>query len=137
MMKKFKESLENKKKKRLIVFDFITNELPDIYALADLAIARSGAGTVNELMALNIPAIFIPLAIATKNEQLRNARYVEKIGGSVIIEERDLNAKLLCKNIEDILFSNKLSKMKENLKNHSITNGTKKMIDLILKIIGK
>ena len=136
-MKKFKELLDNNKKKRLFIFDFIKDELADIYALADLAVARSGAGTVNELMALNIPAIFIPLAIATKNEQLRNARYVEKIGGSIIIEEKDLNPVILLKNINDILFTVRINKMRHSLKEHSIQNGTKNMINLIFKITGK
>lgn len=136
-MKKFKDSLNDKEKNRLVVFDFIRDELADIYALADLAVARSGAGTVNELMALNIPAIFIPLAIATKNEQLRNARYVEKIGGGIIIEERDLSPEILLKNINDILFTNKAIKMKENLKKHSISNGSKNMLNLILELAGR
>ena len=136
-MKKFKESLNKNKKKRLIVFDFIKDELADIYAMADLVVARSGAGTVNELMALNIPVIFIPLAIATKNEQLRNAKYVEKMGGSIIIEEKDLNPEILLEKIKTILFTDKIVKMKENLKKHSIQNGTKNMIDLIFELIGR
>ena len=136
-MKKFRESLDNNKKKRLLVFDFIKEELAAVYALADLAVARSGAGTVNELMALNIPAIFIPLAIATKNEQLRNAGYVKKIGGSIIIEEKDLNPEILLKSINDILFTDRIKKMRHNLKEHSIQNGTKNMINLIFKIAGR
>lgn len=136
-MKKFKESLGNNKKNRLLVFDFINNELPDIYAATDLAIARSGAGTVNELMALNIPAIFIPLAIATKNEQLKNAKFVEKINGSIIIEEKFLNPEILLKKINDILFTNKIKKMKENLKKITLQDGAKNMIKLIFDLLGR
>ncbi len=134
-MKKFRESLNIKKKNRLIIFNFINNELPDIYALADLVIARSGAGTVNELMALNIPAIFIPLAIATKNEQLKNAKFVEKINGGIIIEEKKLSPELLLKKINEILFTDKIKRMKENLKKQKLQDGAKNMINLIFNLL--
>ncbi len=134
-MKKFKESLDNKKKNRLVIFDFINKELPDIYAAADLAVSRSGAGTVNELMSLSIPTIFIPLAISTKNEQLRNAQFVENINGGIIIEENQLNPGVLLKNINDILFTDKINMIKKNLKKLKFQNGTENMIKLIFKLL--
>ena len=132
-MKKFKESLDEYKKKRFIIFDFINDEIGDIYSIADLAIARSGAGTVNEFIALNIPAIFIPLAIAAKNEQLRNAKIVENMQAGIIILEKNLTPDILLKNINDILFSDKLIKMKKNLQKTSNLNGTQNMLNLILE----
>lgn len=136
-MNQFKETLDDKKKNRLMVFDFIKNNLPDIYAAASLAVSRSGAGTVNELMALNIPAIFIPLAISTKNEQLRNAMFVENINGGIIIEENQLNPAILLKNINDILFTDKLNNMKANLQENKFQNGTENMIKLIFNLLEK
>ena len=84
----FKQKLANvKQQERLQIYNFVTNELADIYQVADLVIARSGAGTVNELIALKKPAIFVPLAIATNNEQLKNAHIMADVGAAIIIEE--------------------------------------------------
>ena len=87
----FKQKLANvKQQERLQIYNFVTNELADIYQVADLVIARSGAGTVNELIALKKPAIFVPLAIATNNEQLKNAHIMADVGAAIIIEETQL-----------------------------------------------
>ncbi|MEW2130407.1 undecaprenyldiphospho-muramoylpentapeptide beta-N-acetylglucosaminyltransferase [Streptomyces sp. NPDC005435] len=64
---------------------FIGPELPDVLALADLVISRSGAGTLAELTALGKPAVFIPLATAAGNEQAHNARHLEKSGAAVAL----------------------------------------------------
>ena len=133
----FKESLDKEKKQRLAVFDFVDKEIAGIYSIADLAVARSGAGTINELAALNIPAIFIPLAIATNNEQYKNAKSIADIGAAVIIEEKDLSDKILLHKIDEILFTEKINEMKNNLKKSTFTNGTKKIIKLILELVEK
>ena len=62
--------------------EFIGPELPDVYALADLVVARSGAGTISELAALGKPAILIPLASSAGGEQAFNARYLDERGAA-------------------------------------------------------
>ncbi len=69
---------------------FIKNEIIDIYKLAKVTISRAGAGTVCELLALQIPSIFIPLKIAQKNEQFFNAKEAHDKLGSLIISEDNL-----------------------------------------------
>ncbi len=64
---------------------FVGPELPDVLALADLVVSRSGAGTLAELTALGKPAVFIPLATAAGNEQAHNARHLEESGAAVAL----------------------------------------------------
>ncbi|MER5969684.1 UDP-N-acetylglucosamine--N-acetylmuramyl-(pentapeptide) pyrophosphoryl-undecaprenol N-acetylglucosamine transferase [Streptomyces sp. NPDC002055] len=64
---------------------FVGPELPDVLALADLVISRSGAGTLAELTALGKPAVFIPLASSAGGEQAHNARYLEEAGAAVAL----------------------------------------------------
>lgn len=64
---------------------FVGPELPDVLALADLVISRSGAGTLAELTALGKPAMFIPLASAAGNEQAHNAWHLEESGAAVAL----------------------------------------------------
>jgi len=66
---------------------FFTTELPHLLAAADLAIARSGAGSVWELAATGTPAIFIPLRGATRGDQLLNASMAEEAGMSVTLKK--------------------------------------------------
>ncbi|MFI7277944.1 UDP-N-acetylglucosamine--N-acetylmuramyl-(pentapeptide) pyrophosphoryl-undecaprenol N-acetylglucosamine transferase [Streptomyces sp. NPDC049879] len=64
---------------------FVGPELPDVLALADLVIARSGAGTIAELTALGRPAVFIPLATSAGDEQAHNARWLEEQGAALAL----------------------------------------------------
>ncbi|MFG2111365.1 glycosyltransferase [Streptomyces sp. NPDC048718] len=70
---------------RYHVTGFVGPELPDVLALADLVISRSGAGTLAELTALGKPAVFVPLATAAGNEQAHNARHLETSGAAVAL----------------------------------------------------
>jgi UDP-N-acetylglucosamine--N-acetylmuramyl-(pentapeptide) pyrophosphoryl-undecaprenol N-acetylglucosamine transferase len=134
-MVELKRSLRRNLQNRFVVFDFIQEEIKEIYAIADLAVARSGAGTVCELSALCIPAVFIPLAIATNNEQYKNARSIETINGAVIIEEKELNEENLLKKINQIFAKGKIEGMKKNLKKNASVNGTDKFLTLIAEMI--
>jgi len=133
IMKNLFNELPEKTRKNFIVYNFINDELADILKLTDLAIARSGAGTVCEFIALKIPAIFIPLAIATNNEQYKNAMIMQSLGSAIILEEENLNENTLIDNIESILFTDKLSLMKNNFNNIENIDGREKILELILK----
>ncbi|MFC9156740.1 glycosyltransferase [Streptomyces bauhiniae] len=65
---------------------FVGPELPDVLALADVVVSRSGAGTLAELTALGKPAVFVPLASAAGNEQAHNARHLQDSGAAVSLE---------------------------------------------------
>jgi len=64
---------------------FVGPELPDVLALADVVVSRSGAGTLAELTALGKPAVFIPLASSAGDEQAHNARHLEDSGAAVAL----------------------------------------------------
>ncbi|MCU1496527.1 MAG: UDP-N-acetylglucosamine--N-acetylmuramyl-(pentapeptide) pyrophosphoryl-undecaprenol [Acidimicrobiales bacterium] len=57
---------------------------------ADVAVTRSGGG-VFELMATGVPAILVPLPIATRDHQMANARAVEEAGGAVVVLDAELD----------------------------------------------
>ncbi|GGU92885.1 hypothetical protein GCM10010502_53050 [Kitasatospora aureofaciens] len=70
---------------RYLVTGFVGPELPDVLALADVVISRSGAGTLAELTALGRAAVFIPLATSAGNEQEHNARHLADAGAAVAL----------------------------------------------------
>ncbi|MFI9781373.1 UDP-N-acetylglucosamine--N-acetylmuramyl-(pentapeptide) pyrophosphoryl-undecaprenol N-acetylglucosamine transferase [Streptomyces sp. NPDC051956] len=70
---------------RYYLTGFVGSELPDVLALADVVVSRSGAGTLAELTALGKPAVFVPLASSAGNEQAHNARHLEEAGAAVAL----------------------------------------------------
>ncbi len=66
------------------------DRMPEAYGCADLAVARSGAGTLAELAACGLPAILVPYPTSADDHQLANARARERLGAAVVREERDL-----------------------------------------------
>jgi UDP-N-acetylglucosamine--N-acetylmuramyl-(pentapeptide) pyrophosphoryl-undecaprenol N-acetylglucosamine transferase len=77
-------------------FEYISKELPDLFALADLAVSRAGANAICELLALHKPNILIPLsAAASRGDQILNANSFQKQGFSYVIEEESLTGSVL------------------------------------------
>jgi len=135
LLEEMASKLSSEKRANFKLFNFVNDEIADIFKITDLAIGRSGAGTVCELAALKIPAIFIPLAIATKNEQYKNAKLLSDIGSAIIIEETNLNENFLIGTIESILFTDKLSIMKNNFEKMKSIDGRDLLLELILNLI--
>lgn len=61
------------------------------FACADLVVCRSGAGSVSELTALGIPAVYVPLPIGN-GEQRFNAQPVVSAGGGVLVDDKDMTS---------------------------------------------
>ena len=72
-------------------FEYIKNELRNLFALADIVISRAGANAICELLALHKPNLLIPLsANASRGDQILNARSFERQGFSLVLEEEQL-----------------------------------------------
>ena len=71
---------------RLIIREYF-DRIEEIYACADLVVARAGAGSIKEIAARRLPAILIPKSDLPGDHQIHNAKEVEKLGGARIIYE--------------------------------------------------
>jgi UDP-N-acetylglucosamine--N-acetylmuramyl-(pentapeptide) pyrophosphoryl-undecaprenol N-acetylglucosamine transferase len=79
---------------------------------ADVVICRAGATTLAELAASGTPAILVPLPTATDDHQRRNAEVVEKAGGAIVIDERNLSADSLAGLLKELMTDrNRLARM--------------------------
>lgn len=78
-------------------------DMQDVLSSADLLISRAGAATLAEITALGIPSVLVPYPYASENHQEYNARALEKAGAAVVVLDRDLNGKLLCRLISELL----------------------------------
>lgn len=77
----------------LRVMAFI-DSMPDTYALADLVICRSGAGTIAELMVLGKPSILVPSPHVAGDHQRHNAESIAKNQAAKVLEDQELDSKL-------------------------------------------
>lgn len=89
--------------------EYASEELPDIFALADLVISRAGANSICELLALHKPNILIPLsAAASRGDQILNANSFKKQGFSYVLEEESLTGDILLNAVQDV-YANRVS----------------------------
>lgn len=84
-------------------FEYANAELPDLFALAELAVSRAGANSICELLALHKPNILIPLsAAASRGDQILNAKSFQNQGFSCVIEEENLSDAALLAAVRDV-----------------------------------
>jgi undecaprenyldiphospho-muramoylpentapeptide beta-N-acetylglucosaminyltransferase len=74
-------------------YDIVAYEdrMPVALAAADVAVTRAGAGTCTELAAFGVPAIMVPLPIATRDHQFANATVLADAGGAVVVRDADFD----------------------------------------------
>ncbi len=82
------------------------------YACADVVVARAGAGTVFELLALKKPSLLIPLEGATRGDQKENAAYFSSRGLCRVLPQTELEN--LAEEIEKTYRDEELKRKLEN-----------------------
>ena len=86
-----------------VQYEYIKEELPDLFALSDVVISRAGANAICEISALHKPNLLIPLsANASRGDQILNARSFEKQGFSMVLEEEEITDEKLLDTIHQL-----------------------------------
>jgi UDP-N-acetylglucosamine--N-acetylmuramyl-(pentapeptide) pyrophosphoryl-undecaprenol N-acetylglucosamine transferase len=88
---------------RYRIVEFVGEELPDVYAAADLVIGRAGAGTITELAYVGKPAILIPLPGAGGDEQAVNATVLERASAAVVLPQHEATPDRLLSEVQSLL----------------------------------
>lgn len=84
-------------------FEFLKEELKDVFALSDVVVSRAGANSICELLTLRKPNLLIPLpATSSRGDQLLNAASFEKQGFSLVLLEEDLDEKSFMNSLNDL-----------------------------------
>lgn len=73
---------------------FLTDELADVYALADVVVSRA-SGQIHELAALGKPAVLVPLPGSASDHQAKNAEAFAKQHAAIVLEPANLTPQLL------------------------------------------
>lgn len=77
-------------------------EMELAYAVADLVVSRAGAGTVGELTALGLPAVYVPLPVGN-GEQRLNAEPVVRAGGGLLVDDAQLTSAWVVQHVVPLL----------------------------------
>lgn len=104
-----------------------------IYACADYAVARCGSNSANELIALKIPTLFIPLDnSSSRGDQVKNAEYFKNLGLCRVLKEKDMTGDVLKDEIIKLMDDEKL---KTALMKSTVQCGNEKIISEIKSIL--
>lgn len=128
---KFDESLSDMK--GYVQFEYVSEEMKDIFKITDLALSRAGANAICELLALRIPNILIPLsAKSSRGDQILNADSFKKQGFSEVLNEEDITEEGLL----DIIYRTYENREEyiSNMEMSSQTDSIKIIMDLIQKL---
>ena len=107
------------------------NDMPRLYATADIIITRAGANALAECIALKKPTIAIPLEKASRGDQIQNAEYYSAMGAISVLRESELKSRLL-PTIDDVL-ANRIKYI--GAMSSINVDGTKKIVSIIREII--
>ena len=113
-----------------VQYEYIQDELPDLFAMADVVISRAGANAICEIRELHKPNLLIPLsAKASRGDQILNARSFERQGFSLVLEEEQLTKETLLAAVKN-LYENRTTFI-NSMKN----SGQQDSIGTIIKLI--
>ncbi|MBK1990712.1 undecaprenyldiphospho-muramoylpentapeptide beta-N-acetylglucosaminyltransferase [Sphaerospermopsis aphanizomenoides BCCUSP55] len=118
-----------------IVLPFYDN-MAALLRRANLAISRSGAGSLTELAVCGTPAILIPYPFAAEDHQSYNAAVFTDVGAALTFKQSQLTGEILQKRVLDLLQSpTELTKMGENAKAIAVPDSADQLAALVRKVI--
>jgi UDP-N-acetylglucosamine--N-acetylmuramyl-(pentapeptide) pyrophosphoryl-undecaprenol N-acetylglucosamine transferase len=116
------------------LFDFL-KEMHYAYSLADLAITRAGATTLQEIIFFRLPAVIIPYPFAYEH-QIANARLLVNKKAALLMEDSQLDARGLRETVID-LYKNrsKINNMRRHYDDIQPSVYSQDLSDLALSLV--
>lgn len=113
-----------------VQYEYMSDPLKHLFAMADIIISRAGANAICELLALQKPALLIPLsAAASRGDQILNAQSFKKQGFSDVLEEENLTGKTLYQAVTSLY--QKRESYIQAMKNSNQSNAVLRIVSLI------
>ncbi len=109
-------------------FEYVNEELPHLFAMADLVVSRAGATTLFELLALQKPHLLIPLSkLSSRGDQILNAQSFAKQGFSQVISEEELT---------ETVFLDGIQRLKQDHEQYRQAMSRSQLGDAVKAVIG-
>ena len=85
-------------------YEYISAELPHLFALADGIVSRAGSNSIHEFLAVQKPALLIPLPLsASRGDQILNAQSFAKQGFAHMLEQEKITPQIFMQEISSLL----------------------------------
>lgn len=104
---------------------------------ADLALCRSGAGTLTELAITRTPSLLIPYPAAAEDHQTINARVFSEAGSAQLLPQQSLTAEQLSHTVSQLLqHPDQLAAMAQAADTLAVRDSAQKLASLVQQVIG-
>ena len=111
-------------------FEYLSSDLPDAFACADIVLSRAGSNSLSELLALRKPALLIPYH-SGRGDQVLNANSLKARGLAHVMIQSDMNAQSLPAAIDALWADKQL--LIQRLNAQEDADGTQAVLDQIHK----
>jgi len=112
------------------------NNMAALLRRANLAVSRSGAGSLTELAVCGTPAILIPYPFAAEDHQSYNAEVFTKAGAALSFKQSDLTQEIFTTQVLNLLQSPaELAKMGENAQAIAVPDSADKLATLVREVM--
>jgi len=121
------------KEKGYVQFEYINEELKDIFAATDFVLSRAGSNAIFEFLALRIPMLLIPLSrAASRGDQIVNAKSFKNKNYAQVLEEEELTEEKL---VEELLQLKKVAPvMMDQMKEFKSEKARDRVIEIIKEV---
>ena len=110
--------------------EFLSDEMPDALAVADVVLSRAGSNTLSELLALHKPMLLVPYPLgASRGDQIENAKSYARQGLARVLMQEDMTARTLTEALFKLL--DERSELLAALEAYPVKDGTQAVLKLI------
>lgn len=116
-----------------VQFEYVNEEMKDLFAAADIIISRAGANAICEILSLRKPNILIPLSAASsRGDQILNAESFSRQGYSYLLKEEDLTNDSLLSAVNEV-YQNR-TKYTETMSKSTLNDSIKTIVSMLNEI---
>lgn len=111
-------------------FEYVNEELKDLFAAADYVLSRAGSNAIFEFLALRIPMLLIPLSLeASRGDQIVNARSFKEKGYAHVLEEENLTEDRLVEELKQLMKASPV--IQDKMRNFEAAAARDRVIEVI------
>lgn len=113
-------------------YEYLHEELKDIFAITDYVVSRAGANAIFEFLALRIPMLLIPLSrAASRGDQIDNAKSFASKKYARMLEEEELTNDSFIREL--FRLKQEAPVMIDKMKGYESTKAKERVIDIIME----
>lgn len=112
--------------------EYVSAEMPDVLAAADLVLSRAGSNAIFEFLALQKPNLLVPLSLkASRGDQILNAKAFAAEGFSRVLAEEEIGPGRL--ETELALLESQAETYREAMRASPMRDGARHVMDVIAR----